>query len=485
VAPGGGLQQGFLSLAVPRPLFKPVAAAAAAAATAGAADAAAPAEAAVEIALPAAAAAPAPAAASSGAAPTPAPPPALPATLRAPAAWLPRLQFGWSYEAPAPAADAAAGTGLAGAAAPRVYAAEGAPELDALLAGYAAAPTLRAAGGSVLVPVGAAAALRSLLALSSGRLVLLAGDKGYSRLCELEGLRDPHVALHGAVSFMVNFHALRALAKARGAACMQTPAFEGFKSAAFFFDAAAGGAAAPAAAPAPAFVFSDGEDAADLGLGAEEVGSGGFRAALAALSAPAPAPAPAAAPYPLTRVAVADNLTAGFSVDDFSTLQRAIKDECGEPSLKLVLALVRLANHDADVFYKFKRTLIEQTPAAPADTVLKDVRADVDRLFAANYPLQRGKDVCFECGRLLMGVRDYAAAADFFHRSNELCGEHHVTFHNMGICYFYLVRAGASSAAAAKAPARRAPLAAPPTAHLPASPRRTTLTARSSASKTR
>jgi tetratricopeptide (TPR) repeat protein len=159
-------------------------------------------------------------------------------------------------------------------------------------------------------------------------------------------------------------------------------------------------------------------------------------------------------------VAVADNLTAGFSVDDFSTLQRAIKDECGEPSLKLVLALVRLANHDADVFYKFKRTLIEQTPAAPADTVLKDVRADVDRLFAANYPLQRGKDVCFECGRLLMGVRDYAAAADFFHRSNELCGEHHVTFHNMGICYFYLVRAATRRRRAAT---RRAatPAAAP------------------------
>jgi len=70
------------------------------------------------------------------------------------------------------------------------------------------------------------------------------------------------------------------------------------------------------------------------------------------------------------------------------------------------------------------------------------VRSDVDRLFAAYYPLQRSKDICFECGRLLMAVRDYSSAIDFFSRSNELCGEHHVTYHNMGICYFYQVRPG-------------------------------------------
>ena len=57
---------------------------------------------------------------------------------------------------------------------------------------------------------------------------------------------------------------------------------------------------------------------------------------------------------------------------------------------------------------------------------------------SAYYPLQASKDVCFELGRLLMGLKDYASAVEFFKRSNEACGEHHVTWHNMGICYYYI-----------------------------------------------
>jgi hypothetical protein len=181
--------------------------------------------------------------------------------------------------------------------------------------------------------------------------------------------------------------------------------------------------------------FTDEEDDADLGLLGVSVTAPAYRSALASLASDAPP-----APYRRTRAAVAENLTAGFTVDDFSTLQRSVKEECPDPSLKHVLALLRLANHDSDVFHKFKQTLIEKTPAAPVDTVVRDVRSDVDRLFAAYYPLQRSKDICFECGRLLMAVRDYSSAIDFFSRSNELCGEHHVTYHNMGICYFYQVR---------------------------------------------
>lgn len=53
------------------------------------------------------------------------------------------------------------------------------------------------------------------------------------------------------------------------------------------------------------------------------------------------------------------------------------------------------------------------------------------------YPLQAGKDVDFELGRLLMGLKDYERAEEYFGQSNAVCGEHHVTFHNIGICRFY------------------------------------------------
>ncbi len=63
------------------------------------------------------------------------------------------------------------------------------------------------------------------------------------------------------------------------------------------------------------------------------------------------------------------------------------------------------------------------------------------------YPLQASKDVCFEIGRLLMGLKEYVMAVDFFKRSHEACGEHHVTWHNMGICFFYLDNFTAASQA--------------------------------------
>ncbi len=63
------------------------------------------------------------------------------------------------------------------------------------------------------------------------------------------------------------------------------------------------------------------------------------------------------------------------------------------------------------------------------------------------YPLQASKDVCFEIGRLLMGLKEYVLAVDFFRRSHEACGEHHVTWHNTGICFYYLDNYAAASKA--------------------------------------
>ena len=67
----------------------------------------------------------------------------------------------------------------------------------------------------------------------------------------------------------------------------------------------------------------------------------------------------------------------------------------------------------------------------------QDLRLDIDGVLDAYYPLQRNKDICFEVARLLMGIKDYEHAVELFAKSNEFCGVHHVTCHNMGICEFY------------------------------------------------
>jgi hypothetical protein len=151
--------------------------------------------------------------------------------VQVPPSLISRLQLAWSYK-PVPAALGPAEPGAG--ASYRVY---GVPLLDSLLSAYAASPSLHSSA-SVLIPVGGFAALSSLLALSGGRLALLVGDKGYGRLNELEGSRDPHLAVHGSVSFMVNMHALRQIAKAYGAqgACCRFRCRRGAHMCAFWAD---------------------------------------------------------------------------------------------------------------------------------------------------------------------------------------------------------------------------------------------------------
>lgn len=46
--------------------------------------------------------------------------------------------------------------------------------------------------------------------------------------------------------------------------------------------------------------------------------------------------------------------------------------------------------------------------------------------------------MAFECGRFFYGIRDFAKALRYYTISSETIGEHHVTMHNMGLCYYSL-----------------------------------------------
>src|SRR4051794_30100881 len=43
--------------------------------------------------------------------------------------------------------------------------------------------------------------------MTGGRLMLITGDKAYNHEEELKGHRDPHIAVHGSFSMMVNYDA--------------------------------------------------------------------------------------------------------------------------------------------------------------------------------------------------------------------------------------------------------------------------------------
>ncbi|CAM9421187.1 unnamed protein product [Discosporangium mesarthrocarpum] len=239
---------------------------------------------------------------------------------------------------------------------------------------------------SFLMPVGAVQAVDRMRELvGEGKALVLVGDKGYLSSVDLEGRRDPHLAMHGSFSCMVNFHALHLLCEADGGSVVHSQHLDGFKCSAMAF----------------------GLDKTD---------------------------------YPQFCMACKGSMGT-FSPDGFSSLQRLLKEESRGLSLKSALSLVRLSHHDPDVFYKFKQVFIEKGPYA-GEKLQNDIRHDMMLVHRLYFPLQPSKDVAFEMGRIFMGLKDFESAADLFRRvllvSQRYCGVHHVSWYNMGVCHYYL-----------------------------------------------
>ncbi|CAN0420392.1 unnamed protein product, partial [Laminaria digitata] len=78
-------------------------------------------------------------------------------------------------------------------------------------------------GMSILFPVGALRALRRLMSFSHNRAVVISGDKGNNNPEQFRGLMDPHIAVHGSFSVMVNYHAIGAYFTSRGGFALHNP----------------------------------------------------------------------------------------------------------------------------------------------------------------------------------------------------------------------------------------------------------------------
>ena len=81
--------------------------------------------------------------------------------------------------------------------------------------------------------------------------------------------------------------------------------------------------------------------------------------------------------------------------------------------------------------------LVDHIPYAN-DKMQSDFKSDILKIARNFYPLSTSKDVDFDLGRLSMGLRDYETSIELFKKSMELCGNHYVTWHNLGICYYYI-----------------------------------------------
>ncbi|RLN45292.1 hypothetical protein BBJ28_00010005 [Nothophytophthora sp. Chile5] len=262
-------------------------------------------------------------------------------------------------------------------------------------------------GATVLVPIGALTAIERLGALSKRGLVVLSGDKGNNNPDHFRGVSDPHIAVHGSFSVMVNYHAIGVYFASRGGFALHSPQEEAsLKVSAFVLPADAVGEQ-DANRLAMTELYGDSLDKVC------ETRSGRF-------------------PHLTTAF---DDEIVSFGPNDFFVMQKTTKEDAKTPSLKAVLALLKLSCWDPDVFYKFRDVLLDQAPSA-APKLKQDVKYGIPLVWKNYYALDKEKDVAFEVGRLYYGLHDYDSALAFYTLSAHEMGKHHVTSHNMGLCHY-------------------------------------------------
>lgn len=124
------------------------------------------------------------------------------------------------------------------------------------------------ASAAFLLPIGAFRCMRALRALSAGRLFVITGDKGFADAEAFRGAPEPHLAVHGSFSVMVNLHACELYAAAHGGSALLSPQAESSFSVSVFlppdgdggggaFSEVAGAYAAAPLTPDDALVLHD------------------------------------------------------------------------------------------------------------------------------------------------------------------------------------------------------------------------------------
>lgn len=96
---------------------------------------------------------------------------------------------------------------------------------------------------------------------------------------------------------------------------------------------------------------------------------------------------------------------------------------------------MKLGDWDPDVFYKFRDVILDQSPSC-GSKLRRDIQRGIPRLWTNYYKLENDKDIAFEIGRFFYGIRDFKNALKYYQTSHDAIGQHHVTYHNMGLCYY-------------------------------------------------
>ena len=234
-----------------------------------------------------------------------------------------------------------------------------------------------------LFPTAALQCIQNLHRLSSGRMLLLSGDRGYSQDEALKlGSGIPTFALHGSFSMMVDYQIIGEYCRQLGARVLHPSGPTDHLN-------------------ISAFMFGD-------------VPRGFIE----------------------TRQAYADAIEK-FGPDDFFTLKGGVAHLYDVLTIDEILAFLRLSCWDYKRFCEclpaLKNLLTDMSSLQKQqlhDAILK--------VWDSYMPIGEESDLAFELGTLFVEMEFYEGALDFLHRSVELYGMAPGCAYNIAVCYYSL-----------------------------------------------
>lgn len=256
---------------------------------------------------------------------------------------------------------------------------------------------------SFVLPIGAFRLFEFLYEYSDGQLMCMIGDKGYHDASEFRGLaRNPHIAIHGSISFMVNLHSIKLFFAAMNGFHVCTPykdtfqitlgyAFRGLASSAVF-----------------------GHSIQQLILDIEDFPPDSLLVWQHQCQDP-----------------VHKGTNGCTGIDNRS-------EHGGDVHIKTAIALIRYSAHDPEVFFNFRSIWTTQSAASflgPRGE--SDLLRDLERVFENWYKLRENEDIPDLLAHVCMNICRLDRAIFFFKQSLKWCpeSEHSATYVNMAACH--------------------------------------------------
>lgn len=234
----------------------------------------------------------------------------------------------------------------------------------------------------ILFPAAGIKCIEYLRKLSKGGLLLLSGDKGYHHRYELENRPIPDLSIHGSISLMVNYHALKEYCRLE-------------KGEALF--------------PLHQHVNLD-------------VGCLLFL--------------PDAGSYKELKNTY-QRFVQDYGPDDFFTQKKLLEQYFEDLSCQEILSIVRFSNYDARIFIQLLPRLMALVSDIKRNERFSVFQA-VHQIWANYYPLGEDEDLAAHLGNLLFQLHFYRAAIVYYDLSLKIYGQSDKTLYYIALCYCLL-----------------------------------------------